>query len=134
MSKSFSDLSNSGPVDYQYLDQETRDLIMDLMDNDTEMVVDLIDTHLDTMPALIDGLVSGVSQGDAHQVREAAHAMKSSNAQLGALQLSEICQILEDCAKGGDLSLAPSLVTQFQEEYKHSESALFSWKNHLQNE
>ena len=77
---------------YTYLDAEALDMIIDLMDGDTEMIIDLVDTLLESAPEDMTRLEEGLEALDAHEVREAAHALKSANAQLGALQFSELCK------------------------------------------
>lgn len=118
-------------VEFTYLDQDSMDTILDLMDGDQEMVTDLIDTHLEVMPGLLQQLQSGIHNGNPQEVKEAAHAMKSSNAQFGALHFAHLCQLAENMAKSGDLTGIAPLSDEIQIEFGKVQAALDSWKNHL---
>lgn len=122
---------NMALVEFTYLDQESMDTILDLMDGDREMVTDLIDTHLEVMPALLTQFKSGMEAGNPQEVKEAAHAMKSSNAQFGALHFAQLCQTAENIAKGGSLDGMDDLYAEIRAEFEKVESALDSWKTHL---
>jgi signal transduction histidine kinase/DNA-binding NarL/FixJ family response regulator len=52
----------------------------------------------------------GIAAGDAEALRNAAHALKSSSAQLGARHASELALNLERLAREGDLRDVPELV------------------------
>ena len=47
-------------------------------------------------------LETGISNNDCAAVMMAAHTLKSSSANLGAMRLSELCRILEAAAKRHD--------------------------------
>lgn len=115
----------------EYLDEEAREMIVDLMEGDQEMIIDLIDTLNDSNPTLLEQLVLGVSAQDAVQIREAAHALKSSNAQLGALNFSGLCQQMEEVGKRSQLGDASYLLELIKEEYQKVSVALESWKSSL---
>ena len=124
--------AHTASVTHEYLDQEAREVLTDLMDGDAEMIIDLVDTLIDTTPELLEELVLGVNNGDASQVRNSAHALKSSNAQLGALSFAELCQEMENKGKSEDLAEADQLLNQIKQEYEKVTSALESWKTVLQ--
>ena len=84
------------PIDHKsYLNNDTLDLLFDLMDGDSEMIVDLVDTLIETTPELLDDLKSGVGSRDSQKIRDSAHALKSSNAQLGAESFAKLCEEME---------------------------------------
>lgn len=68
-----------------------------------DIVVKVAKIFLDSSPALLDGLCAAAADGDAAKVGGAAHSLKSSSANLGALVLSEMCRNIEIAAKQGDL-------------------------------
>jgi HPt (histidine-containing phosphotransfer) domain-containing protein len=61
---------------------------------------------------------------DAAGIREAAHALKSSSANVGALQFAQLCKEVEMAAAQGQLDYARALVDQLLVEYKHVLQAL----------
>ncbi|MEM7370680.1 MAG: Hpt domain-containing protein [Bacteroidota bacterium] len=119
---------------YEYLDSETLEVILDLMDGDSEMVIDLVDTLVETTPDLMDDLAEGVICADADKIKGAAHALKSSNAQLGALTFADLCFQMESIGKTNDLMDAEKILELIQEEYKRVNQALESWKEKILEE
>ena len=69
-------------------------------------------------------LAGHLAVADPEGVAAAAHALKSSCAQLGALDLSELFKQLERLGREGDLADAPGLARQASEEYVRVEAAL----------
>jgi len=55
----------------------------------------------------LEGLEAAISSGEADKVRLAAHAIKGSSANIGAMQLRETAAEIEAAAKAGDISAAP---------------------------
>ncbi|MEZ4825707.1 MAG: Hpt domain-containing protein [Bacteroidia bacterium] len=118
-------------ISWNYLDASARSVIEELMDGDAEMIIDLVDALILSSPDLLRDMEKGIHEGDGRQVREAAHALKSSNAQLGALALSSLCAEMEKKGREGDITGAEELYTKIMEEFDRVESALGSWKSHL---
>ncbi len=115
-----------------YLNPETVEEVTDMMDGDTESLVDLIDTLMETTPELMHELSTGVDQRDAVAIREAAHALKSSSAQMGAQRFSDICKEMEEKGKNGDVDSAISLFPSLQQEQGLMLGAMNEWKNAIQ--
>lgn len=55
---------------------------------------------------------SAAAKGDAQAARQAAHALKSSAAQLGATGLRDICQRVESAAIDGDTAAFTSAIAE----------------------
>jgi len=124
--------TSNGTLTYEYLDSSSLDMIFDLMDGDAEMIVDLVDTLAETTPELLDELDQGVKSQNPSQIREAAHALKSSNAQLGALDFSELCRQMEEKGKREELAETAKLLDMIYAEFKKVEQALNSWKDKVE--
>ncbi|MEM6344575.1 MAG: Hpt domain-containing protein [Bacteroidota bacterium] len=120
--------SSNGTLTYEYLDSDSLEMIFDLMDGDAEMIIDLVDTLTETTPDLLEELDAGVKSQNPSQIREAAHALKSSNAQLGALDFSELCRQMEEKGKREELEETDKLLDLIYKEFKKVEQALNSWK------
>ena len=116
-----------------YLNPNTRQEIEEMMDGDAEMIIDLIDTLIDTTPELLTELEQGVQKSDPHGIREAAHSLKSSFAQLGAMKISDMCKEMEMKGKNSDLAGVPQLYQEIKQEYQIAEQALEAWKNSFNN-
>ena len=120
------------PIDHKsYLNNDTLDLLFDLMDGDSEMIVDLVDTLIETTPELLDDLKSGVNTRDSQKIRDSAHALKSSNAQLGAESFAKLCEEMESKGREDNKEGLDQLLDLILLEFEKVQAALGSWKNSL---
>ncbi|MEM9208081.1 MAG: two-component regulator propeller domain-containing protein, partial [Pseudomonadota bacterium] len=81
------------------------------------MVRRVVSIYLSTSPELLDRLKMSVAARDAEGVRQAAHALKASSQNVGASVLSDLCQKLEEAARGGSLDDAESLRDRIDKAY-----------------
>jgi len=119
-------------VTAEYLDYSVREEIVDLMDGDKEMIIDLIESLMESSPALLEELAEGISTGNGEQVKNAAHALKSSNAQLGAKNFAQLCLQMENLGKGNDLSRVGEVYDAMKKEFDKVNMALNAWKKDLE--
>jgi PAS domain S-box-containing protein len=82
-----------------------------------EFLAEVIDTFLADAAMLLATLRRALEEGDAAEVRRAAHTLKSNGAMLGATEFAELCRMLEQQAKQGDLDEAPGLIARVEEEH-----------------
>ncbi len=118
-------------ITYQYLDEETREQLVELMDGDLHDIIDLIETLEEMNPACQEELRTAVIQGNAAGVQYAAHTLKGSYAQLGASQMAAIMKQLETAGRDKDLSQASALMQEFEAEELKVRRAFSSWKEIL---
>jgi HPt (histidine-containing phosphotransfer) domain-containing protein len=78
----------------------------------------VVQLYLESAPAQIAELRRAGAAGDASAVRNIAHSLKSSSANLGAARLAEMCKAVEDAARagrlGGDVPSADEIEGEFQ--------------------
>ncbi len=78
----------------------------------------VVQLYLESVPRLIAELRRAGAAGDASAVRNAAHSLKSSSANLGAVRLAEMCKAVEQAARagrlGGDLPSVDEIEGEFQ--------------------
>jgi HPt (histidine-containing phosphotransfer) domain-containing protein len=86
----------------------------------------VIDTFLDDAPALIATLRASLEQGDAEELRRAAHSLKSNGQTFGANDFAGLCRQLEERAKRHELDGASGLVDRIDREYAALAEALAS--------
>jgi PAS domain S-box-containing protein len=89
-------------------------------------LAEVIDTFLADAPALLETLRRALAEGNAEELRRAAHTLKSNGATLGAEGFAERCRTLEQCAKNGGLSEAPWLVERVEQGLEELRQALVS--------
>jgi CheY-like chemotaxis protein len=110
----------AGPI----LDPAALETLLEVIGGERELLVELIDSFLETAPPLLARLHQGAAQGSAAELRAAAHTIKSSAKDFGAARLAELCQTLEDMGKAGALAGAADLAAQVQAEYQQVRAAL----------
>ena len=83
------------------LDAPTLQRLLALERNGTRgLIPRLARTFLDSTPALFDQLRAALEAGQLDNARNAAHTLKTSNANLGALEMSALCARIEAHAHG----------------------------------
>ena len=91
-----------------------------------DLLETLVASFLHEAPGRVAGIEAAVRTGDAEQIRQSAHAYKSSAAQLGARALAEALQALELAGRDGDLAAAGGLVGVVRREHETVCSVLAS--------
>ena len=83
--------------------------LLEMTGGDIEFVDDLVDTYLEEGDSLIDRLRTAAAAGDGatDDLLRAAHSLKSSSLNVGALPLGELCRALEADARGGPVAGPP---------------------------
>ncbi|UXR64157.1 ATP-binding protein [Bdellovibrio bacteriovorus] len=84
------------------LDLRALQNLKDLVSQDRDLTEVLIEDLEQSGPVLLHEIREGITQSDRDRVSEAAHALKSSAATLGAKNVAELCQKLEDIEDFGE--------------------------------
>lgn len=115
----------ASPIDDSKLD----DLRMLSDDDGPDILGELIDIFLDDTPARLIEMANAVAVGDAEGTMQNGHALKSSCAQLGAMQLSEYCRQLEAMGRSQDITAAQPVLAAAQAEFERARAALLAVKS-----
>jgi histidine phosphotransfer protein HptB len=83
------------------IDQEAFDRLVEMTGGELDFVDELVDTYIEDGRGQVAGLRAALERGDNDSVVRAAHSLKSSSANVGALALSDRCRTLEEAARGG---------------------------------
>lgn len=75
-------------------------------DDDPGLVFELIDLYLEDAPERIGEIKQALENDDFDLLERAAHTLKSSSANIGALGLSSICADLEALARTNEVANA----------------------------
>jgi CheY-like chemotaxis protein/HPt (histidine-containing phosphotransfer) domain-containing protein len=86
----------------------------DLGDDGT-IVIEVIEMFLADTPQQLDRMRQALASTAAHDLRHAAHTLKSTSASVGALALAACCRELEELARDGALDPAAPLVQQAED-------------------
>ena len=82
-----------------------------------EFLGEVIETFLEDAPMLIATLRTSLEQGDAEELRRAAHSLKSNGQTFGAGDFAGLCRQLEERAKQHELDGASGLIDRIDHEY-----------------
>lgn len=90
------------------------------------IIADLLNTYLEDAPSRVDKMNQAVQAADPEALSDAAHALKSASANLGAKQLAGLCAEAEALGRSGSLTGAPDMVTQISQAYETVRTAFES--------
>ncbi len=85
--------------------------------------------YLDVAPRMVQEAQFALDLGDAATVRQTCHALKSSSANVGAMEYAALCGELEAAARDENLVTVSPLLPKFVESHEAIVEAL---KNHLE--
>lgn len=66
-------------------------------------VKEIISAYLDDAPTHLNSIKVAIAQENPRQLDDAAHSLKSASANLGAIQLSQQCQGVENLGRSGTI-------------------------------
>ncbi|MBA2269066.1 MAG: PAS domain S-box protein [Chthoniobacterales bacterium] len=102
-----------GPIDQSMLER-LRDL---QEEGEPDLLAELVEMFLPDASARLKTLRGAVKRGDERFVERAAHTLKGSALNMGAVRMSEICAELEEVGRSGDLVRALQLLDQLDAEF-----------------
>jgi CheY-like chemotaxis protein len=88
------------------------------------LLAKVLGLYTSSSQALTDAMRSAAAANDAESVRQAAHALKSSSANVGAVAFADLCKEVELAAAGGKLDHARVLVDGLLVEHRKVLQAL----------
>ncbi len=91
-----------------------------------DIVAKVVGMYLEDSQALFERMREAVTAANAEALRKAAHAMKSSSANVGALRLAELCKQMETHGRAGNAHAAASLLADLEAEFTAVRAALDS--------
>ena len=91
-----------------------------------DLVARIVVLYIETSRQLIEKLRVALNTNDEHGVREAAHALKSSSANIGALAVFESAKKIEALARASQLASVAPLAPQFFLDFERTIAALIA--------
>jgi HPt (histidine-containing phosphotransfer) domain-containing protein len=95
-------------------------------DDDPGLLVEVIGMFLEDAPTRIREIEQGLSTGDLKLLERAAHSLKSASANVGAMQLSQVCKRIEDIARRSTSDGIAELIPESNKALSDAASALRS--------
>lgn len=107
--------------DKPHLDEDALAELKDVMEDEFDL---LIRTYLADSRSRMSALREACDRRDPDQFAKAAHSFKGSCINIGAPRLGQICLQAEQLGKAGDLTAAPGLLEQLDQEFAEVASRL----------
>ena len=123
-----AEVALSAPSNVPVLDVEVLDELREFAGDDVQSILDLF---LSDAPLLIGELEQGAAAGDTTRMADAAHTLKSSSANVGALSLSTVAARIESGARGGSLRLPAVAAALVIAEFARTRVALAGYRAQL---
>ena len=89
-----------------------------------DFVDELVDTYLEDGANQIAAMRTALDGGDTDALTRAAHSMKSSSLNVGALELGDLCRALEEAARNGIVADGPEQVPAIASEFARARQEL----------
>jgi HPt (histidine-containing phosphotransfer) domain-containing protein len=105
----------------EVLDPKVLHELKEIMDDD---YLGLLHTFLRNAPTLMTEARAAATGGDVEAMVRPVHSLKSSSANVGAMNLSELARDAERHARAGDLGAAQQAFTAVEDAYREAETAL----------
>jgi len=93
-------------------------------DGDPELLVDLIQMYLADSPAKLDAIMRGIAARDWEQVERAAHALKGSSGNLGAVQVQDDCDCIQNACRLAETGAVPARAQELAAHLQAADVAL----------
>jgi PAS domain S-box-containing protein len=112
------------------LDRNVLDGIRSLQTEDMPDVFDkVLDIYMQKSPLLLDKLREAIYKQDPDAIEFAAHAFKSGNANIGAIEAAALCAELEQLGRAGRSDTAPEILARLETAYSCVLEALKAERN-----
>jgi CheY-like chemotaxis protein len=117
-------VERSAPAESWPLDRAALDALRSLPGAGPALLRRVIDVYLGSSGELVRRIHDAAGVGDTTPLGGAAHALKSSSANVGASELARLCSEVERLAKNADLTSVSAVVEALQREYRRVTEAL----------
>ncbi len=106
------------------LDPKALSQLLEVIGGDREAFKDLVQSFLDEGPELVKSMQRAVAANDADALRRAAHTLKGSAADFGAVALAGLCREIEAHGRAGEVAAAAAKVDDAMREYQRADVGL----------
>jgi HPt (histidine-containing phosphotransfer) domain-containing protein len=109
----------------EVINMEVVEELLSLSDEgDPELLVDLIQMYLQDGPQKLEEIRDGLAQKDYDRVERAAHSLKGSAGNLGAILVQRDCEELQLASRQHSLEGIRDGVTKLRDHYEEAQVAL----------
>jgi HPt (histidine-containing phosphotransfer) domain-containing protein len=119
-----SSASDMAPASDPVIDVERFAVLRDLDAGDGELLSAIVNEYVTDGGRLLVALREALAEGDPEALERAAHTLKGSSANLGAVRMAEVCGRLEALGRAGALGTAPRLLADADTAFAEVRAAL----------
>jgi len=114
------------------MEAEGLKIILEFAEVDANLLIELIDSVIDSSPLIIANLQTAITSHDIRNTKLYSHSLKSSANLVGASDLYLLCKDLENnCSNGMSVEEINGLYKTILAEYKNVISDLKQWKDDM---
>lgn len=103
------------------------ELLTFLGDDGATIVEEILAAYLASAPRLVARIDDGRATGNLVTIRDAAHTLKSSSTNVGAIALGQLCDLTERAARLGDAGMAIEHGGEIGALYEETVHQIESW-------
>ena len=100
--------------------------LVEMTGGDLGFVDELVDTYVEEGRSLVERLRAAVADGSSDELLRAAHSLKSSSLNVGALALGEQCRVVEAEARAGGVTDPAGAVEAIAAAFEEARAALLA--------
>jgi HPt (histidine-containing phosphotransfer) domain-containing protein len=100
------------------LDQSRLNTLRSMKSAGPDLVERVVRLFLETTPGIMAKLRSAALSGDAQEIGRAAHTLRGSGRELGALRFAQLCEDVEILVRTGKVIEASSILPELEREYE----------------
>jgi HPt (histidine-containing phosphotransfer) domain-containing protein len=100
--------------------------LIEMTGGDLAFVDELVDTYVEEGRSLVERLRAAIADGSSEELLRAAHSLKSSSLNVGALTLGEQCRLVEAEARAGSPADQGGAVEAIAAAFEEARAALLA--------
>ncbi|MFW9264492.1 PAS domain S-box protein [Nostoc sp. CALU 546] len=106
------------------IDAKVLQSLRNMVRGDRVAFAELIECYLTETPRLVQDISTAITTQDTKTIWKTAHKLKSSSASVGAMDLAQLCKVLEVQGRSSNLENSRELLSQLYQEYEQVKTAL----------
>lgn len=106
------------------IDAEAIEVLRDLSSEDDDVLLEVLEFFRDDVGVRLAMIESAINCGDSESLWQAAHALRSGAANLGAIRVVALCDAIQDLGRSGSVQSAGPLSRHLQAACEEALAAL----------
>ncbi|MDJ0572516.1 MAG: response regulator, partial [Pleurocapsa sp. MO_192.B19] len=122
------ELGNKETANITAIDFSVLESICEMAGDEASLLVEeMITSYLDDTETRLQAIANAITEADAETIHQAAHSMKSSSANLGAVNLAQLCEELEQLGRNKTIDNTENLLSSAVSEFQQAKQELRSF-------